>query len=260
MAPKTRRSRSTGYSSASSRAILRQLTACSSRPPILAWCIDLGRGSLAEPLPEIFVGDHRLEEVSQVLVLQLTSGVFQFLRQGPSVQLRGREVVLFGDVLGPSGGAAGPALPAGCRGIRGCGLRRPRRPVLVLLRGTLRGVCPTCGRPPSRYGPPASGRGRARRGYPCGPWYRSPGSWRATWSQAPDRAPRTSLCSGGCSFYPFTAPAVRPETMRRWKIRTSITSGTVTTTAPRPGPRSPWCRSWRSSGSRPSPGSGLRRR
>ena len=34
-----------------------------------------------------------------------------------------------------------------------------------------------------------------------------------------------------CPIYPLTAPAVRPETIRRWKIRTSITSGTVTTTA-----------------------------
>ncbi len=34
-----------------------------------------------------------------------------------------------------------------------------------------------------------------------------------------------------CLIYPLTAPAVRPETIRRWKIRTSITSGTVTTTA-----------------------------
>jgi hypothetical protein len=29
----------------------------------------------------------------------------------------------------------------------------------------------------------------------------------------------------------LTAPAVSPETIRRWKIKTSITSGTVTTTA-----------------------------
>src|SRR5215218_6744472 len=30
---------------------------------------------------------------------------------------------------------------------------------------------------------------------------------------------------------PFTAPAVRPATMRRWNRRTSTTTGTVTTTA-----------------------------
>ena len=32
--------------------------------------------------------------------------------------------------------------------------------------------------------------------------------------------------------YPFTAPAVRPETMRRWKINTMMRIGIVTTTAP----------------------------
>ena len=32
-----------------------------------------------------------------------------------------------------------------------------------------------------------------------------------------------------CS-YPFTAPAIRPETMRRWKISTAVTSGRVTIT------------------------------
>src|SRR5215211_2417038 len=31
--------------------------------------------------------------------------------------------------------------------------------------------------------------------------------------------------------HPFTAPAVRPATIRRWKIRTMITMGIVTTTA-----------------------------
>ena len=31
--------------------------------------------------------------------------------------------------------------------------------------------------------------------------------------------------------YPFTAPAVRPATMRRWKTSTKMTSGSVITTA-----------------------------
>ena len=31
--------------------------------------------------------------------------------------------------------------------------------------------------------------------------------------------------------YPLTAPAVRPATIRRWKISTRAISGTVTTTA-----------------------------
>jgi hypothetical protein len=61
----------------------------------------LGRGSLAELRPEIFVGDHGLEEVSQVLVLQLSTSLFQFRRQGPPVHLRGREEILFGDVFRP---------------------------------------------------------------------------------------------------------------------------------------------------------------
>src|ERR1700722_8122292 len=33
-------------------------------------------------------------------------------------------------------------------------------------------------------------------------------------------------------FYPFTAPAVRPSTIRYWKIMTRITSGMVTTMDP----------------------------
>jgi hypothetical protein len=45
------------------------------------------------------------------------------------------------------------------------------------------------------------------------------------------RAQNFSLFRGvPFQLYPFTAPAVSPETMRRWKIKTSITSGTVTTT------------------------------
>lgn len=36
------------------------------------------------------------------------------------------------------------------------------------------------------------------------------------------------LVSAAANAY-FTAPAVRPETMRRWNARTSMVSGTVTT-------------------------------
>src|SRR5215213_11385285 len=93
------------------------------------------------------------------------------------------------------GGEAGRASPAGCRGIRGCVPQRRRRVGPVSHGGTPRGVSPTCGRRPSRYGRPASGRGRVRRGCPCGPSSPWRGSWRATWSLAPDRAPRTSLYS-----------------------------------------------------------------
>src|SRR5207248_4570516 len=40
-----------------------------------------------------------------------------------------------------------------------------------------------------------------------------------------------SLISAIALDYPFTAPAVRPATMRRWKNRTMMMMGTVTTTA-----------------------------
>src|SRR5436305_9643878 len=40
-----------------------------------------------------------------------------------------------------------------------------------------------------------------------------------------------SLISAIALDYPFTAPAVRPATIRRWKNRTMMMMGTVTTTA-----------------------------
>jgi len=53
---------------------------------------------------------------------------------------------------------------------------------------------------------------------------------------SPIDAPRPRLCLRPLLLgtiatpQPFTAPAVRPETMRRWKISTSPTTGMVTIT------------------------------
>jgi hypothetical protein len=61
----------------------------------------LGRRRIAEGPPEALVRDHGVKELPEVFVLEPAPGEQELLGEGPSILLRGREVVLLGDLLPP---------------------------------------------------------------------------------------------------------------------------------------------------------------
>ena len=157
--------------------------------------------------------------------------MFQFRRQGPPVQLRGGEVVFLRDVLGPQEAQPVELYLQGAAVLVGVPLD-----LHVGLSGSF--VEELFGEFSPHAGVDRAGTvdqlqrevGHAAavladRGFGGKEAGAQPGAGLQI------ARPELLFVQGFPRSYPFTAPAVSPETMRRWKIRTSITSGTVTTTA-----------------------------